>query len=71
MQMHEQFHSISIKMAAPLETACLKISSDEEVRRAVHEWLRGLPRDFFLKEFMHSFKLWRTCIERGGDYVEK
>ena len=27
--------------------ACLKIRSDEEVRPAVHEWLRGLPKDFF------------------------
>ena len=31
-----------------------KFRSDEEVRHAAHEWLRGLPKDFFfLKEFMH------------------
>ena len=25
----------------------------EEVRHAMHEWLRGLTKNFFLKEFMH------------------
>ena len=31
-----------------------KFRSDEEVRHAVHEWLRRLPKEFFfLKEFMH------------------
>ena len=30
-----------------------KFRSDEEVRYAVHEWLRGLQKNFFLKEFMH------------------
>ena len=50
--------------------ACLKISSDEEVRHAVHEWLRGLPKEFS-KGIYALCKRWRTCIERGEDYVEK
>jgi hypothetical protein len=45
--------------------------SDEEVRHAVHEWLRGLPKEF-VSRGIHAFCAhWRTCIERGGDYVEK
>jgi len=37
----------------------------------VHEWLRGLPKEFFSKGIYALCKHWRTCIERGGDYVEK
>ena len=51
--------------------ACLKISSDEEVRHAVHEWLHRLPKEFFSKGIYALCKHWRTCIERGEDYVEK
>ena len=42
-------------MFGPLKEAMVgkKFRSDEEVRHAVHEWLRGLPKVFFLKEFMH------------------
>jgi len=48
-----------------------KFRSDEEVCHAVHEWLRGLPKEFFSKGIYAICKRWRTCIERGGDYVEK
>ena len=120
MQMHEHRHSISVKMAAPLETCtteeqrsvirflrsegvkpieihrrmkvqygdvCLsqqqvyersrkfsvggkKFRSDEEVRHAVHEWLRRLPKEFFSKEICALCKRWGTCIEHGGDMLK-
>ena len=48
-----------------------KFRSDDEVSHAVHEWLRGLPKEFFSKRIYALCKRRRTCIERGGDYVEK
>ena len=33
--------------------------------------MRGLPKEFFSKGIYAFCKRWRTCIERGGDYVEK
>ena len=38
-------------MFGPLKEAMgrKKFRSDEEVRHAVHEWLRGLPKEFFSK----------------------
>jgi len=61
------------RMFGPLKEAMggKKFCSDEEVRHAVHEWLRGLPKEFFSKGIYALCKSWRTCIERGGDYVEK
>ena len=60
-------------MFGPLKEAMggKKFRSDEEVRHAVHEWLRGLPKEFFSKGIHALCKRWMTCIERGGDYVEK
>ena len=62
-----------ILMFGPLKEAMggKKFRSDEEVCHAVHEWLRGLPKEFFSKGIYALCKRWRTCIERGGDYVEK
>jgi len=42
-------------MFGPLKEAIggKKFRSDEEVRHGVHEWLRGLLKNFFLKKFMH------------------
>ena len=66
--LHFDFHTFG-----PLKEAMgrKKFHSDEEVRHAVHEWLRGLPKEFFSKGIYALCKCWRTCIERGGDYVEK
>ena len=60
-------------MFGPLEEAMggKKFRSDEEVRHAVHEWLCGLPKEFFSKGIYALCKHWRNSIERGGDYVEK
>jgi len=60
-------------MFGPLKEAMggKKFHSFEEVCHAVHEWLRRLPKEFFSKGIYALCKSWRTCIERGGDYVEK
>jgi len=48
-----------------------KFRSDEEVCHAVHEWLHRLTKEFFPKGIYALCKRWTTCIERGGDCVEK
>src|SRR5258705_1404255 len=48
-----------------------KFASDEEVKEAVHEWLRTRPKNIFLAEIQAFPKRWATCITRVGDYVEK
>jgi len=60
-------------MFGPLKEAMggKKFRSDEEVRHTVHEWLLGLPKEFFSKGIYALCKHWRTCIQHGGDYVEK
>ena len=60
-------------MSGPLKEAMggKKFRTDEEVRHAVREWLRGLSKEFFSKGIYALCKRWRTYIERGGDYVEK
>ena len=42
-----------------------KFRSDEEVRHAVHEWLRGLPKEFFLKEFMYFVSSGGLALSMG------
>jgi len=45
--------------------------SDEEVQKALHEWLHSQPKDFFSRGIHALPKRWNTCVERNGDYVEK
>jgi hypothetical protein len=45
--------------------------SDEEVRQAVHEWLRSQPQSLFSRGIHALPKRWNTCTVRNGDYVEK
>jgi hypothetical protein len=44
---------------------------DDEVRSAVHEWLRTRPKEFFSNGIYALVKRWRKCIELEGDYVEQ
>ena len=44
---------------------------DDEVRSAVHEWLRTRPKEFFFRGIYALVKRWRKCIELEGDYVEQ
>jgi hypothetical protein len=45
-----------------------KFSMDNEIKEAVHRWLR---RGVFSCGIQALVMRWHTCIERGGDYVEK
>lgn len=42
----------------------------DEVKRAIHSWVRQCPQDFFRSGFLAWMKRWRKCVEGGGDYVE-
>jgi hypothetical protein len=44
---------------------------DDEVRSAVHEWLRTRPKEFFSRRIYMFVKRWHKCIELAGDYVEQ
>jgi len=44
---------------------------DDEVRSALHEWLRTRPNEFFSRGIYALVKRWRKCIELEGDYVEQ
>jgi len=44
---------------------------DDEVRSALHEWLRTRLKDFFSRGIYALVKRWRKCIELEGDYVEQ
>jgi len=45
--------------------------NDDEVRSAVHEWLRTIPKEFFSRGISALVKRWRKCIELEGYYVEQ
>jgi hypothetical protein len=48
-----------------------KFSTDDETKEAMHRWLRSQSEEFFSRGIQALVKRWHTCIERGGDYVEK
>jgi hypothetical protein len=57
----------------PLKNALsgTQFQDDDEVRSAVHEWLRTPPKEFFSRGIYVLVKRWRRCIEVEGDYVEQ
>ena len=50
---------------------CKSFRSNEEVQRAVHEWLRSQPKDFVSRGIHALPKRWNTCMVGNGDYTEK
>jgi hypothetical protein len=48
-----------------------KFNMDDEIKEAVHSGLRSQSEEFFPRRIQALVKCWHTCIERGGDYVEK
>ena len=46
-------------------------SSDDEVKEAVHSWLRDQPKTFFSDGIQKLLCRYNTCIRLQGDYVEK
>jgi hypothetical protein len=47
------------------------VSTDDEIKGAVHRWLRSQSEEFFSRGIQALVKRWHTCIECGVDYVEK
>ena len=46
-------------------------TSDQELKEAVHAWLRAQPNIFFSEGIKKLVQWWKKCIEKQGDYVEK
>jgi len=43
----------------------------DEVKEAVHDWLRSQPQTFFSNSIKKLTDRWAKCIEKKGDYIEK
>ena len=48
-----------------------RFASDEEVKKAVHTWLREQPKSFFSAGIQKLVERYNKCIVLQGDYVEK
>jgi len=48
-----------------------RFTSDEGVKKAVHEWLAAQPKTFFSESIQKLLEHWNKCIAKHGDYVEK
>lgn len=48
-----------------------RFKTDDDVKKAVHEWLRGQDKTFYSAGIQALPGRWRKCIEKGGDYIEK
>jgi len=48
-----------------------RFASDEEVKEAVHTWLREQPKSFFSAGIQKLVERYNKCIVLQGDYVEK
>lgn len=48
-----------------------RFTSDEGVKKAVHEWLAAQPKTFFSEGIQKLVERWNKCIAKHGDYVEK
>jgi len=48
-----------------------RFATDDEVKEAVHDWLRSQPQTFFANSIKKLTDRWAKCIEKKGDYIEK
>ena len=48
-----------------------RFTSDQELKNAVHEWLGAQPKTLFSEGIKKLVQLWKKCIEKQGDCVEK
>ena len=46
-------------------------AADDEVKEAVHDWLRSQPQTFFSNGIKKLTDRWAKCIKKKGDYIEK
>jgi hypothetical protein len=44
---------------------------DDDVKAAVHQWLRAQPKTFFADGIKKLVGRWEKCIAKQGDYIEK
>ena len=49
----------------------LHFQSDEEVVKAVEEWVNEKDPDFFISGLMALEHRWSKCIKLEGNYIEK
>jgi hypothetical protein len=47
------------------------LTSDQEVKEAVHAWLTAQPKTFFSEGIRKLVQRWTKCVEKQGGYVEK
>ena len=47
-----------------------RFAADDDVKQAVHDWLRSQPQTFFSNGIKKLTDRWAKCIEKG-DYIEK
>ena len=48
-----------------------RFRDDDEVRSAVHEWLRTRPKELFSRGIYMLVKRWHKCVVLEGDYGEQ
>jgi histone-lysine N-methyltransferase SETMAR len=48
-----------------------RFAADDEVKEAVHDWLRSQPQTLFSNGIKKLTDRWAKCIEKKGDYIEK
>jgi hypothetical protein len=59
-------------MFGPLKNALKggRFAADDEVKEAVHNWVRSQPQTFFSNGIKKLTDRWAKCIEKG-DYIGK
>jgi len=48
-----------------------RFSCDDDVKAAVHQWLRAQPKTFFSNGIKKLVGGWEKCIAKQSDYIEK
>ena len=48
-----------------------RFSRGDDMKAAVHQWLRAQPKTFFADGIKKLVGRWEKCIEKQGDYIEK
>ena len=48
-----------------------RFAANDEVKEAVHDWLRSQPQTFFSNNIKKLTDCWAKCIEIKGDFIEK
>jgi hypothetical protein len=48
----------------------LRFTSDEGVKKAVHEWLAVQPKTFSSEDIQKLLESWNKCIAKHGYYIK-